>query len=170
MKYVLSLFLISLVLIYLAIFFVKNQSPFDKGRLMADLSQYSIETNRDTLKYLSKSYELGLLVDYIDWKNFLTTLFLISLSVIFSIATLHSFIDKLFFKKFYQVPNLFLSFLRGIELTTLGIIILILKLTATFDIIIIIPVVVLLLLIDHLIVSLRQNSKDNIIKLEKDEK
>ncbi len=164
MKYVSVLALISLFLAYLSFFLIANQSPFDKDKLNSKLNELNIETNTQTVQYLDEVYQLGILMDYLNTKIFIATISIISLFIVFTVATLHAFVDKLFFKKFYQKPDLSAAFQRGIEVALLLSVILFLRLMAGINIVIVGALMLLTILIDYLIISYKRDRKEKMMK------
>lgn len=115
LKKVFILTTIGLVLLALSYYLMQSFSPFKQEKLeelieSKEIEEEDIETLNSEINIIIKD---GFILDYLSSNAYLT-FGLILASVLCLFSSLHLTIDKLFFKKFYEVPSLFDAVRRGI--------------------------------------------------------
>lgn len=142
--------------IYVSSFLIRTQTPWDKEGLNTELEAQEIESNEETIEYINETIELGLIWDYINLKSFVIVSLSIGLAVGCIFASIHTFIDKLFFKKFYEETEWLIAFRRGIELSLILLSFVILRLMSGLTIFTAIPIVFIIILIEYYITGFRK--------------
>ncbi len=134
MRYLWVLVVSAFVFGYIAQYLFVSTSPWDKEKLIADFGRDEVVSQDQAIVFLDDAIELGLVSKYLNFINLGLLLLFSSLSVGCVIVFVHLVIDKLFFKKFYEEPNLKQA-LRRAALANLFIVLLILlRLFALLDI------------------------------------
>lgn len=119
-------FLASVLLILLAIYITNTLSPWNQEAVTAAIEQYELADMEQFQEFLHEIFELGLIWDLLDFRNFLSWLFIIGLAFTSSFTAMHMLFDKLFFKKFFEKPRIFPAIRRGtlVYLALIGLVIL----------------------------------------------
>lgn len=114
MKVVLIYTLLLLAGAFLLIFVLDRVPILDWQKLDPVLETQEITTQADTVKLLQKYYQRGILTNYYDQKGVRLVLLAILLLASTAIADVHLIVDKLFYKKFYEQPNIIKATRRGL--------------------------------------------------------
>ncbi len=107
--------IIGLVFLLFGAFLSYTSSPF-KEDVINDViikNQITEDTVNLLEDYIQDQITKGLIFDIVS-RNFYLVWGLIGVGVVFIIAGVHMFIDKLFFKKFYEPPYIIPAFRRAI--------------------------------------------------------
>jgi hypothetical protein len=137
------------ILYYLSIYF----SPFDQEEIQKNIEIYRIESNEEFEEYIYELLDYGLIVTVLDTQNVSLWLFIFGCMVVNIIASLHLFIDKLFYKKFFEDPSLFDAYRRGTLIYLFIVSIIILKFYAGLLWYNVFAITILLIAIDRLFAS-----------------
>jgi len=138
---------LSLVLGVISYFYITNISPFDEQMINELIQERQIaEDDFETLNFeLRKIYNQGLIFEYLS-PNAYVGFGLVSAALLFLFVACHIMLDKLFFKKFYEIPSFFDAFRRGLLIIlSLGLIIYLRFLNLTWQEAIVVPIILLLL-------------------------
>jgi len=100
----------------LLLFISFNYSPFNVDGLDNIIQRYGITEEDELLEVIQRSIELGIAWEFLD-VGILTAWILIMAGFVISFFTsIHLFIDKLFFRKFFESPKIQPAIRRGIML------------------------------------------------------
>jgi len=153
MKYTWIFLILAFFFAYISSFLIRTQTPWNKGKLNEELAGEGIVSNEKAIDYIDETIELGLVWDYINIRSFLLLSITIGLVISCAFGSVHSFIDKLFFKKFYEEADWKLAFRRGSEISLLIFSLVILRLMAGLTIFTVIPVFLLFIIIEYYLTS-----------------
>lgn len=134
MRHLWILVVLAFVFGYIAQYLYVSQSPWDKEKLIADFAQEEIEAQEDAINYLEEAIDLGLVTKYINFVNLTLLVVFGGLSLGCVIVFFHMLIDKLFFKKFFQDPDMRTAIRRSGLIIVFLILLIILRLFALLDI------------------------------------
>lgn len=98
----------------LLLFISTNYTPFDKDGLMNIIQRYGITEENELLEVIRRSIELGIAWEFLDIRILISWIFIIAGFVISLFTSIHLFIDKLFFRKFFESPNIRPAIRRGV--------------------------------------------------------
>lgn len=119
MKHVLILIVLGFFLLFIGIYILDDVSPFLKDPMIDYASNQEYLTDNQLINSIDSIIDKGLIFRMLDWKN-ITVFFLVYASSFISFfASIHISIDKFFFKKFYQPPNYFAAYRRGILISVI---------------------------------------------------
>jgi len=113
MKKPIILAIIAIFFILVFVYATTTLSPWDKGKFNEFTNQYGIKNQTDLLENFNSIVDTGLTLKLISTRNVLIWLVLLAQAIIFGFAAIHTLIDKLFFKKFFEQPSLVIAFRRG---------------------------------------------------------
>lgn len=122
MKRITVTFFLTLFLVCIGLYISYNQNPFFLSKVIATAQQHNILTNDLFKSNLEDYINNGIIWDLIDIKLMSAWLAVWAGAIICGFSTIHLLIDKLFFRKFYEEPDLFIATRRGtyIALTLVG--------------------------------------------------
>jgi len=113
MKKPIILGIIAAFFIVIFVYATTTLSPWDKDKFSEFAVQYDIKSQEQLLVNFDSIVDSGLILKLLNTRNILIWAVLYGLALVLGFASLHSFIDKLFFKKFFEEPNLVNAFRRG---------------------------------------------------------
>lgn len=113
MRSVFLSFIISLIFLGLFIYLADNLPIFYEDQIPIIQEQFAIQTNEEFILLFNDLKKRGLLIEIVNKNNVYVTLSMLFLFILSTISTLHLLIDKLFFKKFYQQPDIFPAIRRA---------------------------------------------------------
>lgn len=105
---------ISLFFLFLLSQGVDRLSPWNLEEINQAITKYSIQTNADFERFLLQAQELGLIWNLLNYRNLLLLLLLAAGSIVGGVVSVHMFVEKLFFNKFYEEPSILLAVRRGL--------------------------------------------------------
>lgn len=128
MKLVFVFLTIGVFFALVTVFIVNNFSPFDTAKLAEIVEDNTISaTSPEQLDTeVSDLIAKGLIFDYLS-NNAYLTLITISASLACFIASIHLFIDKVFFKSLWQNPSVFNALRRGVLVSLSFVVVIYLK-------------------------------------------
>ncbi len=151
MKKVLISLTIGVFSIVLFLYLVDTLSPWNEVILREYIEKFSIDSGTEFNEFIDDSINAGIIFDYLNLKNvFILFGFGFTAAVSF-LASLHMFVDKLFFKKFYEDPNTTTAIRRSIWVPLLFSIITVVRLVTAFNLfylVILGSIVLLIILIE----------------------
>lgn len=153
MRYTWIFLLLALLFGYIANYVWHTQSPILKDKLMQDFEVEEIVTNEQAVYFVQDNVDLGTIYDYLNLKNLTVLILFVSLSVGSAVLFIHTLIDKLFFKKYYEEANLKVALRRALLLIIFLIFIVVLRIIAGLTWFTFVPTVILLLLIEYFFVT-----------------
>ncbi len=105
---------LSIAFFGMAIFFMYLNPPLSIDKLQEFVIEQEVEDEdfNGVLTSINQIIEEGRIFDYIS-PNTYTGVFLLTLGITFLVGTIHFFIDKIFFKEFYENASLFDACRRG---------------------------------------------------------
>jgi hypothetical protein len=100
----------------LLVYLMNRYSPYDTEKLkLLGSSEQTVELSIFT-DNIGQMIDNGLLLPVIDYKIFYINLGLAFCFVVATVASIHMLIDKLFYKKFFEEPELWPALRRGLLL------------------------------------------------------
>lgn len=153
MKHTVIFLILTIFFLQVSFFLLNNHTPWDKEKLNRDLQSSHIETNTQTIKFISDSMDRGEILFYLNTSNFIVFIFFFSLMIIAAITSMHTFLDKLFFKKFYEEPDWKLGIRRGVIFSITVVMIILLRLLAFASIFTVVPLILLSILGEYVFTS-----------------
>ena len=115
--------------------------------------------NDDAQFFLNESFQLAEGDQYINATNLALVIIFASASIISFVASIHSIIDKLFFKKFYENPNYFVAIRRGLIFDLMFVSVIVLRLLGLLELVTAISAIFLLVLIELTFTSYSRKTK-----------
>lgn len=149
---------------FLVVFLVGEQNPINTEKLSADLAEEGISTQSETIEYVKESIELGVLAEYVDFSTLGVVGVVFSAFVFCFSASILTFIDKFFFRKFYEQPDYKTIVRRSVFLVLVIDGIILLKIFLGFDPVINIVYVLIFIVVEWF---LSQQSKQNLSESDK---
>ena len=107
-------FLVFIFFLSIGFYITAYQPPFLSSEIMKVAQVNQLYTDNEVLYLLPQYVKNGLIWDLIDYKVFYAWLAVLVGTLASLVSFLHLFIDKLFFRKFYEQPSLLLAIRRGI--------------------------------------------------------
>lgn len=114
MKFMIISTLLALSGVFLFFYTINTRDILDWERLDQRLEDRDIKTQDETVDFVVDYYRRGLLSEYINKGNVGIMGLSLFLIVFGGFSLLHLILDKLFFKKFYQEPEVVTAMRRGI--------------------------------------------------------
>lgn len=113
--------ILGLFLMGIAYYFLINLSPFDQQKINELISEKNIQEGEyeELVNELQILVGEGRIIEYLN-VNAVAASLIILIAIFFFFIAVHLFLDKLFFKKFFENPSLALAIRRGL-LFVLGI-------------------------------------------------
>ena len=130
MHRILLCFIAAVIFTFTAIYVTNTVSPWNIDNLELVIERNEIETGTEFSEYIYELKERGLVWEVINKPNLALWLGLWAGSIISTFSFAHMSIDKLFFKRFFEQPNLFRALRRGTWLYATTVAWLLLKLFA----------------------------------------
>jgi len=149
MKRIIPIIIIAIFAIGLFFYFINNLSPWNGEIIDRYIGTYNISTGSEFQEFINDSIKAGIIFDYLDIKNVFLIIICGLISASASLTAIHLIIDKLFFKKFYEEPNLSVAFRRSLYIPCVFIIFNILRLVNGFNVInfVIISILIIIMII-----------------------
>lgn len=147
-------FIISLIFFGIFNYFLTNLEVIDPAGIEMVQEQYSVTTNAEFLDLFEELRGTGLVYNILNKDNFYGMLIMFSLFVLSTFASLHLFIDKIFFKRFYEQPNLIIALRRGVMLGMFLDLLILMRLWAFWEIWTVILAVIIFGFIEFVIMRL----------------
>jgi hypothetical protein len=98
----------------LSYYTVSVRQIIDWEKLQPLLDENSITTQAATLEFLQRLFEQGRLLNVLSRDSLILLMAGIFLGIGGLVMTIHFLVDKLFFKKFYEKPEIFSAVRRGL--------------------------------------------------------
>lgn len=111
-KYLLPL-VISIFLSLVSVYLLRNLNPFDAESLQTLVVGQRIQVQEELISELQSLASKGLIWEYLNLRNIGLILAVIGAAAVAGLTLVHLVVDKLFFKQFYQKPDLFTAIRRG---------------------------------------------------------
>lgn len=171
MKKIIITVFISMFLCGLFIYLVNNLAVFDQDEIDYFREKYNLLTSEEFEKFFMDLKNAGLLFQIVKTKNFVSITIVAFMLLVTSFSVIHMFIDKLFFKRFYEDPNILKAFRRGIFFAAFIIIILLLKIFSVLDPLVFVGILILIVGLEFVITkyltgSNETNNEDKKVKKE----
>ncbi|MEI7578636.1 MAG: hypothetical protein WCJ58_01195 [bacterium] len=114
MKKALLTLIIAIFFTVLMVYLTNALSPWNTSRVENLISQKNLLANAEFSTVINDLIKKGLIWQVIDWKNFFVWIGVCGCTFVCYFSAIHLFIDKLFFKKFHENPDLFTAGRRGV--------------------------------------------------------
>ena len=153
-------------------YLLNSLSPWNVDAVNTAIERFGLLTNVEFHDFVKESVRDGSIFSLLNLKN-LAILGVVGLVAVASaFSTIHFFVDKLFFKKFYEKPSVFNAVRRGVLLGLLAETFIMLRLLGSFELYIVAGCVVLVGLIEVLFVMVgkKEGRERKERKNENDEK
>jgi Ca2+/Na+ antiporter len=108
----------------------KTLTPWNLEEVEKAKIQFSLETAEQFDAFVEDSIQLGLITQLLNLNNIVIWLALLGAGVISGFMSVHLFIDKMFFKRFFEPPDLWLAARRGVIIYLAMVALVILRLIA----------------------------------------
>lgn len=106
--------LIAIFFLVLLVFISFQYSPFDDSGLQSIIQRYGITESDEFREIVSRSIDLGVVREFLNLKVIIAWSMALAGVVVSFVVSLHLAIDKLFFKQFFEQPNLLVALRRGV--------------------------------------------------------
>lgn len=106
--------LIAIFFLVLLVFVSYNYSPFESSGLENIIQRYGITEADEFREVILKSVDLGVVWEFLDLRVVVAWSLALAGVVISFFVFLHLTIDKLFFKQFFEQPDLLTALRRGV--------------------------------------------------------
>lgn len=116
MKHVLLTLATTIFFVFLFWTTTKSLSPWNLDEVEKAKQQFSLETAEQFDAFVEDSIDLGLITQLLNLNNIAIWLVLLGAAVVSGFMSVHLFIDKLFYKRFFEPPDLWLALRRGVIL------------------------------------------------------
>ena len=114
MKYAFISFVLSIFLVIMGVYITTSITPFVEENVIDYAETQEFLTDNEVVNSIENMIEKGIIFRMLDWKN-VGVFFLVYCGAFTALfASIHIFIDKLFFKKFEETPNYFAAVRRGL--------------------------------------------------------
>jgi len=163
MKNALISFVLAIFFVFVLFYLIDNTSPWNIEVVNANLEKYNVTSAEEFDVFVSDMLNLGLIWSLLDISNLVLLASALFGSIFFGFSSIHLFVDKLFFKKFYQQANLFLAFRRAFLITSAILFIFWLKLIGALLWYNVVAVITVALSLEYFFIS---NKKSTIEKQE----
>ncbi len=114
MKHVIILLILGAFLLLIGIYILHNVDPISKDKILEYSETQGFLTDNEVIDNIDQLIEKGMIFRMLDPKNIFAFLLVFSSSFICFFSAIHISIDKMFFKKFYETPNVLAAYRRGI--------------------------------------------------------
>ncbi|MBD3362957.1 NUDIX domain-containing protein [Candidatus Dojkabacteria bacterium] len=147
---------------------LNSLSVIDQRGINQIQNTFEVSTQEEFDVLFEDLKEVGLVYNYINKKHFFSLVFILFLFLLFTFLTVHLFIDKLFFRKFYEQPDMFKGVRRGLLFSSFCISVIFIKLFAFLNIFTFILTLFIFSIIEYLFLQFYNSGK--IIKEGKNKK
>lgn len=154
-------FVFSLILL---LYLYQSISPWNTDLINDYIEKFSIDTGREFEEFIDDSIKAGIIFDYLDIKNVLILHIFTFLTITSFISTIHMFVDKLFFKKFFEEPDVSVAIRRSIWVSIILFMFNFIRVFGVLSIFYI--VIVLIVIIIIILVELSFAKKNTIVEKE----
>jgi len=154
MKSALYSLIIAIVFAGILFYLVGSLSPWNNSAVDLAVERFGLLTNEDFKDFIAQSVREGTIINLLDVKNLIILSVVALVTITSAFSTIHFFLDKLFFKKFYEKPSVFNAVRRGILFSLLAETLVILRLLGSFELYIVVGCVILAILIELLFVMI----------------
>lgn len=89
-------------------------SPWDQGAVDQIIEQYDLVTGTEFNELIDELLELGLIWEIISIRNVALLVSIGGAAFVSLFVSIHTFIDKLFVRKFFEEPNVYKALRRGV--------------------------------------------------------
>lgn len=113
MRKVFTTIIIGAFFLAITIYLVNNVSPWNQDLLFTYLDKFEITRGEEFSRFVEESIKAGIILDFLDFKNIIILSVCGFLAFISLFASVHMFVDKLFYKKFYEEPDHIAALRRG---------------------------------------------------------
>ncbi|MCA9383614.1 hypothetical protein KC909_04560 [Candidatus Dojkabacteria bacterium] len=107
-------FTIFLFFVGLLYYVTISLSPWDQQAVDRVIEQYNLTTGTEFTELIDELLELGLISEILSLRNVAIWLTIAGAAFVSLFVSIHSFIDKLFIRKFYEEPNIYKALRRGV--------------------------------------------------------
>ena len=134
-------------------------SPWNEDAVNFTVERFGLLTGAEFSEFVNEGVETGTVFGLLDLKNVAALGIVGLITVTSGFSTLHTFVDKLFFRKFYERASIFNAVRRGVLLGILVAALIILRLNGSLDPYIMAGIVVFVVLVEVLVMSFGRRSK-----------
>lgn len=113
MKKIGATIIIAFVSGVLFFYFINNLTVWNQSKIEEYIERFDIKTNEDFRDFIQESEEAGIIFDYLNLRNVIIVHLIGLIAAISSLALVHMIVDKLFFKKFFEEPNVYTAVRRA---------------------------------------------------------
>lgn len=114
MRKYLILFALCVFFIAVSYYLVTTLNPFNEEQIAQLVRSENIKVSEEFQEVVTELIDKGLILEFLDVRNVLLLGTTVTLAVLSGFMFVHTVIDKLFFRKFYEQPSLLLAFRRGV--------------------------------------------------------
>ncbi|MBN1915696.1 hypothetical protein JW796_01715 [Candidatus Dojkabacteria bacterium] len=160
MRYSLYSLIIFVVFIGVLYYIVTILSPWDEQAVNQAVDRFGLLTGSEFQEFVIEGIENGSVFYLLNIKNVIAIGVVLLVVIVSGFSALHLFIDKLFFRKFYENPSVFSSIRRGTILGLLVESLVLLRLNGSFETYIVAGCIVLTALIEVLFLTILDRRKN----------
>lgn len=113
MKHIFILSILGAFLLLIGVYIINNVNPLSQERVLEYAKSEGYLTDNQIINNIDVMIDKGMIFRMIEPKNLFVFFLVFSSSFICFFAAIHISIDKLFFKKFYESPNIIAAYRRG---------------------------------------------------------
>jgi hypothetical protein len=121
MRKYLILFALCIFFFVISYYLVTTLNPFNEEQIAQLVRSENIQVSEEFQQVVTELVDKGLIMEFLNMRNVFLLGTTISLAILAGFMFIHTVLDKLFFRKFYEQPSMILALRRG-SLVCLGLI------------------------------------------------
>lgn len=150
MRRVFIFFMLSIVFFGLFSFMISNLEFMDVTKLDSFQDEFHIQNQEDFDIVFEQIKDKGLALNYINLNNFFALIIILICLCFSTLCAIHLVVDKMFFKTFYQQPDLLPALRRGFLLSFGFCSIILLRVLAVLNIWLVISILIIIVLVEYM--------------------
>jgi len=161
-----AVFLVIAVIGVFLMWYCFNYRPVVEWQnLQVLIDQKQLTTHTEVNNLIVNLYRQGEIVNYLNKQSIILLSIGMFMAVFGFISSLHSAIDKIFFKKFYESPHLFIAIRRGVLAGILPVVFFIIGLYNYTNLTVIILVILVAISLELIFISLTSRTNPQLTQL-----
>lgn len=114
MRQTVIIFIAAVLFLLLFGYITQNLSPWNQTEVKSAILNYNLKSDDEFNLFIQDALNYGQISRFLDARNILIWVIVLGVSVVLAFAAVHLFLDKLFFRKFYEKPSMLYAVRRGI--------------------------------------------------------
>ncbi len=171
MRYSIYALIICVVFTGIFIYLINTLSPWNQDAVNAIIERFNLLTGAQFREFVAEGLNNGNVFELLNLKNLIILLVVGLIAFTSGFSTIHLFVDKLFFRKFYENPSVFHAVRRGMLIGLVIIALSILRLVGSLDFLVFAGCAVFAILVEALVMAFagRHHHKEEVETAEEKE-